>query len=63
MQIINQILNKLKNCWSSDEQNVDEQNEKPKRVIGKIRYNKHGFPTYQPRIKSDSKSKNRFPKY
>ena len=56
VQIITNILNKVKSYISSDKcQNnkcVCENKSKKKRI--KIRYNEHGFPTYSPRNKKDS---------
>lgn len=50
MQIINNILNKVKSYIGSDKSrnNKNESENKSQIIKPKIRYNKHGFPTYSP---------------
>ena len=59
VEIINKILNKVKTYISSEEKIEN----KPKINKQKIRYNKHGFPTYSPRIVKDSESNKKKFKY
>ena len=56
--MVRTIIDKIKSLFEEDKIEVN-----PKKIKSKIRYNKHGFPTYQPRIKSDSKSNNQNYKY
>jgi len=59
VEIINNILNKLKTYISSEE----KIESKPKINKRKIRYNKHGFPTYSPPNDKSSESNKRKFKY
>ena len=52
------IIDKIKGLFAEDKNEV-----KPKKIKSKIRYNKHGFPTYNPRLHSDSKSNKEKYKY
>ena len=56
VQIITNILNKVKTYIDSDKSanNKSEVENKSKKKRVKIRYNKHGFPTYSPRNAKDS---------
>tara|TARA_R110000824_G_scaffold374147_2_gene564648 strand:+ start:287 stop:475 length:189 start_codon:yes stop_codon:yes gene_type:complete len=56
VQILDTILNKVKSYIDSEKNanNKSEVEDKSKRKIAKIRYNKFGFPTYSPRNAKDS---------
>ena len=59
VQIIHNILNKLKSYIDSDD-SKDEVKPKPVQINKqKLRYNKHGFPTYSPRNTKDFESNKR----
>ena len=57
MEIINNILNKVKSYIDSDKSRNNSNKSKPKPKINKrdLRYNKHGFPTYSPANRKKSK--------
>tara|TARA_B110001454_G_scaffold87762_1_gene84090 strand:- start:273 stop:443 length:171 start_codon:yes stop_codon:yes gene_type:complete len=56
--MVKTLIDKIKGLFAGDKNEV-----KPKLIKSKIRYNKHGFPTYNPRVQSDSKSNNQKHKY
>ena len=57
MEIINNILNKVKSYIDSDKSrnNSNKSNNKPKINKQNLRYNKHWFPTYSPANRKKSK--------
>jgi hypothetical protein len=57
MQIINNILNKIKTSLDSNKckDNSNKSENKSQIIKPKIRYNRHGFPTYSPANRKKSK--------
>ena len=49
--MVKTLIDKIKGLFAEDKTEVE-----PKKIKQKIRYNKHGFPTYNPRLHSDPKS-------
>jgi hypothetical protein len=61
MNIISKIVNKIKDYIETDEtQELRELEFKPKKNKDKMIYNKHGFPTYNPRLRSDSSKRDKY---
>ena len=60
--MVKTLIDKIKGLFAEDKNEVEDK-VKSKKIIAKIRYNKHGFPTYNPRPYSKSKSNNKKYKY
>ena len=56
--MVRTIIDKIKSLFEEDKIEVE-----PKIIKKEIRYNKHGFPTYNPRVQLKSKSNNQNRKY
>ena len=61
MKIISKIVNKIKENIETDEtEKLRELEFKPKKNKDKMRYNKHGFPTYNSRLHSDPDKRHKY---